>query len=135
MGKKIEDVRTELTFLDKNFPRPGIQDLTSKLKDLEYSYYDDWPKHWEKDGFLRKYAETHCVYFFFDEHKNLLYIGATKTLGHRFYKHFDSGNAKWRDLVYSLAILPIPEPNWFELHAIEAFLIYKLQPPKNIVGK
>jgi hypothetical protein len=48
---------------------------------------------------------------------------------------FGVKNTKFKNCTSSLAILALPEENWFETQAIEAYLIEKLKPPNSTVGK
>ena len=129
------DFQEALGRFQKLFPRPGVPDLLSRLKFVEFSYKQDWSRLWSDGGVLQTHADDPCVYFFFDSAKQLIYIGETRILGKRFYQHFDQKNAKWSDRTNNLAILPLPKENWFETAAIERYLIQQLQPQGNIVGK
>lgn len=89
-----------------------------------------WPSYWSDDGILRKYAEEPCVYTFFDHEGKILYIGQTQCLGKRFGWHF-SKNRIGKEQTGAIAFIPVPRNCWFEILAIEAYLIDKLQPPAN----
>ncbi len=131
----LSELKEALAHFHQSFPRPGVPDLLSRLTTISFDYEQDWSRLWLDDGVLRKHADDPCVYFFFNDTEGLMYIGSTWTLGKRFYQHFDVENAKYKNCTSSLAILALPEENWFETQAIEAYLIEKLKPPHNTVGK
>jgi len=131
----LSDLQDALAYFNQSFPRPRVSDLLSRLTPVKFTYEQDWPQLWSDGGVLRKYADDACVYFFFNDTEGLLYIGSTRILGNRFFQHFDVKDAKWKDRTSSLAILPLPKESWFEILAIEAYLIQQLKPPHNSVGK
>jgi hypothetical protein len=130
----IKELQETLENFDQSFPRPGVANLPSRLKQVKFTYEQGWPELWSDGGVLRAYAEDPCVYFFFNEEEELMYIGSTRNLGKRFKQHFDVKGAKWKDQTRNLAILPLKNDSWFEILAIEAYLIQELNPPQNKVG-
>jgi hypothetical protein len=129
-----DDLQAALATFHKHYPRPGVPDLLSRLKFVEFNYERDWSRLWSENGVLHLHANDPCVYFFFAGNGDLLYVGSTRALGNRFSQHFDVKDAKWKDRTKSLAILPIPKENWFEVRAIEGYLIQQLAPPENYIG-
>ncbi|MBV1776361.1 GIY-YIG nuclease family protein [Burkholderiaceae bacterium DAT-1] len=73
------------------------------------------------------------MYVFFDHKGQLLYIGQSKILGKRFGAHFSQGGLT-KINAGAVAFLPVPRECWFEILAIEAYLIERLQPPFNKAG-
>lgn len=130
-----ENVIKAVETFDRAYKRPAIDDLPSKLTYVIFENSAEWERLWSDGGALRMHAEDPCVYFFFDDNKELLYIGKADILGKRFYQHFSQTNAEWNGKVNNLAILPLPKESWFETFAIEAYLIRELKPPCNKVGK
>ncbi|HET8637795.1 MAG TPA: GIY-YIG nuclease family protein [Acidobacteriaceae bacterium] len=131
----LKDVSNSVVTFEQSFPRPGVPDLSARLTSFQFVYEQDWPRLWAEGGTLRKFAEDPCVYFFFDEEESLMYIGSARVLGNRFFQHFDAKHAVWKRRTRGLAILPLPKDSWFEIRAIEAYLIQKLDPSHNVVGR
>jgi excinuclease UvrABC nuclease subunit len=95
----------------------------------------NWATLWAEGGLLRAYANEPCVYFFFNQEGELLYIGKAEVLGFRMGSHFQGKNSKWREVAKTIGILPVPRDSWFEILAIEAYLIGLLKPSGNNLGK
>lgn len=129
MSTGIDSLLSALDEFDQNHKRPSMAELTSLLKTLTLED-GRWPSYWADGGLLRQYADEPCVYVFFGHGGEILYIGQTKVLGTRFGVHFSKGGlAKGR--AGSIAFVPVPRECWFEILAIEAYLIDKLRPPYN----
>ena len=129
----LENVKTTIAEFDSKFKRPGIDCLVSCFHSTPVNK-SNWSQLWATHGLLRTYTDEPCVYFFFDQEENLQYIGKAEILGYRFGSHFSSGS-KWREDVHTIGILVIPRKSWFEIVAIEAYLIDLLKPPYNSTGK
>ena len=127
MVMQLDDFRQVLAQFDTQHPRPhfSVAEFFLSLENVHH----DWPKLWQDEGLLRKHAEDACVYFMFDRDWTLQYIGQTTCLGRRFGKHF-AKDGHGQSCVH-LGLIPVPEDSWFEILAIEAFLIKELRPLKN----
>lgn len=130
-------VRDALRLFESKWPRPGLPDALEALYEVQdnVDIPSNWKLAWADGGILRKHAESPCVYFFFDSGGKLLYVGQTRILGKRMASHFDVKNSRWKGRVASIGLLPIPTECWFEILAIEAFMIQELSPPENNIGK
>ncbi|WP_404390381.1 GIY-YIG nuclease family protein [Pseudoalteromonas phenolica] len=118
---------------DLKFKRPRIDALEKCFSSVDVSE-ENWPRLWADGGFFWKRANEACVYFFFNEAGNLIYIGKAEVLGYRFSAHFSKGS-KWIRVVKTVGVLAVPRDSWFEILAIEAYLIEQLQPSENKLGK
>jgi hypothetical protein len=125
----LEDLRQALIEFDQNHPRPVIGHTVNLLQILVLEE-GKYGSYWDKGAFLNIYADEPCVYMFFDQIGQLIYIGQTKVLGNRFGKHF-SKEGLGMTHAKSLALLPLPRECWFEILAIEAYLIERLRPLHN----
>lgn len=129
MPTGIELLRSALTEFDFNHKRPSMEKLNLLLQTLTLEE-GLWPSYWADGGLLRKYASEPCVYAFFGHNGEILYIGQTKILGKRFGAHFSEGGLA-NGTTGSIAFIPVPKESWFEILAIEAYLIDSLRPPLN----
>ena len=129
----VVEVKEAIKEFDNKFKRPGIECLVSCFHSTPVSD-DNWASLWADRGLLRTYTDEPCVYFFFNENEELQYIGKAEVLGYRMGSHF-AKDSKWRDIVKKVGVLPVPRKSWFEILAIEAYLIDLLQPPENSLGK
>ena len=108
----------------------------SKYGEVESDDKHKWPKPWpfsDHEG---------CVYAIFGKER-LLYIGqSVNPIGYRLSQHFsekyhavysfpDSG---WTEKPFFIKVFAIEKP-WFEVLALEAFLIWELKPVDNGRGK
>jgi hypothetical protein len=120
--------------LNEHFPRPG---LTLEFS-TPYDLASDWPNTWPG-------AVSAGVYAFIGEQDDLLYVGKAScgaTIGSRLGAYFGYGPER-RAKVYNdfyagvrkVATLALPEGRQFEAPAIEEFLIARLGPPLNKVGR
>jgi len=125
----LEGLRLALTEFDAKHPRPLIGATSGLIQTLVLEE-GRWGSYWDKGAFLNLYADEPCVYCFFDQYGELIYIGRAKVLGHRFGAHF-SKNGLGVTHAKSLALIPVPPECWFEILAIEAYLIEKLRPLHN----
>jgi hypothetical protein len=96
-----------------------------------------WPEVWPNTA-------SPGVYLIFDGGLNLLYVGkAQNQLGYRLSAHFQGGKTapacriveQWSQRPAYVATVPFPESSWFEALALEGYLIEKLDPPDNKIGK
>ena len=133
---RINTVIEALIEFDRVFKRPQIDKLPERLTyfPIKSEPPNNWASHWAPGGVLRTHADAPCVYFFFDELEALQYIGKADVLGHGMCQHHEEKGGRWRHVAKWMAVLPIPQESWFEIAAIEAYLIKKLSPPRNIIG-
>jgi len=129
---KLTDVIEAISLLNNEYPRPGIPDP------LQLSQEFRIPEDYEKKSF--PFASYPGVYLFFDENETLLYIGkASSGLGQRIGNEYigRSGVLKTNKISGAkvLRTIKLPKEHHFEAPAIEEFLIYKLKPTRNSVGK
>jgi len=129
MNVGIDSLRKSLAEFDSKHKRPLMADLTSLLEVLTLEE-GMWPSYWTNGGLLRRYADEPCVYVFFDHSGEMLYIGQTKCLGNRFGAHLSKGGLG-KEKAGSIAFIPVPRECWFEILAIEGYLIDKLILHKN----
>ncbi|PHI37478.1 hypothetical protein CBQ28_08905 [Pseudoalteromonas sp. GCY] len=129
----VESVKEAIAEFDTKFKRPGIDSLVECFQSTTVTQ-SNWSSLWADKGLLRTYTDEPCVYFFFNNKEELQYIGKAEILGYRMSKHF-AKNSKWYDEVKTIGILPVPRDSWFEIVAIEAYLIDLLRPPANSIGK
>tara|TARA_R110000868_G_scaffold217433_3_gene467524 strand:- start:488 stop:889 length:402 start_codon:yes stop_codon:yes gene_type:complete len=129
----LDSVRNEITIFDTKFKRPGIDNLANLFEYIDLSK-KTWAEFWAINGELKKHAEFACVYLLFDESKSLQYIGKADAFGKRMFQHFDVTNAKWKKIATGIGVIPIPSEHWFEISAIEAYLIKTLKPAHNKIG-
>jgi hypothetical protein len=125
--KKLEE-------FDGNFRRPGFGDISDVFRSIDLKNAD-WADLWSANGELRVVADSACVYIFFDQNDELLYVGRADIFGNRIGGHFQRKNSRWRGEVARIGVIPVPPESWFEIYAIEAYLIRELQPKGNKVGK
>ncbi len=125
----LNDLHQALSEFDATHPRPIMGDTASRIQPL---ILEDgkWGSYWDHGALLKTYAEEACVYAFFDQADQLIYIGQTKVLGNRFGAHFSKDGIGITH-TKSLALIPVPRECWFEILAIEAYLIEKLRPVHN----
>ncbi|MCL1115574.1 GIY-YIG nuclease family protein [Shewanella basaltis] len=129
----IKCVIEAITVFDLNFKRPGIDCLKECFSSIDITE-QNWASLWAEGGYLRELTNEPCVYFFFDGVGELKYIGKAEVLGYRFGAHFSKGS-KWSGLIKTIGILAVPKESWFEIVAIEAYLIDFLKPSENKLGK
>ena len=129
LSPTLEHLREALAEFDLKHKRPVISDTSSLIQTLVLEE-GKWGSYWDKGALLNIYADEPCVYCFFDQSGLLIYIGQTKILGNRFGVHF-SKDGLGVTHTKSLALIPIPRECWFEILAIEAYLIEKLRPLHN----
>jgi hypothetical protein len=129
----IDYVIKAIKDFDNNFKRPSIDCLETCFSSTDVTE-QKWASLWAEDGFLRKLTDEPCVYFFFNGVGELIYIGKAEVLGYRFGSHFSKGS-KWSGVIKTIGILAVPRESWFEIVAIEAYLIELLKPSENKLGK
>jgi hypothetical protein len=130
----LTSVISALTDFNQDFPRPKVGAIT--LSD---------PFRIEEDFATSSFPNSSAggVYLIFDRHDYLLYIGKADGLGARLGAHFGwnadrtAGRAKNATLkdAYAVRTIGLPDESRFEAAAIEAFLIRKLDPGLNVVGR
>jgi hypothetical protein len=89
------------------------------------------------------FAEIAGVYLIYSESFDLLYVGKSsmsQCLRKRLYRHFGGGvtcvlNDPWPQAPRFIVNIAVPEEMPFEAPALEEYLIKKLQPLLNAVGK
>ncbi len=86
-------------------------------------------------------ADRAGLYFFFDEHEALQYIGKASfksNIGVRIGERFSSKDCRCLDPKFSsvtlLATIVLPDSRIFEASSIEEYLICELEPPLNVLG-
>lgn len=113
--------------LDLYPSRPSPTGFNAKL-----TWRDPWP-----------YAESPGVYIIYAENLELMYVGKTsmnRCLGRRLYEYFGGGaactpKAQWLTSARYVINIAVPQDHSFEAPALEEFLIKKLQPRCNVVGR
>ncbi len=115
------------------FKRPSIDSLEKYFSSTDISK-ENWASLWAEAGFFRELANEPCVYFFFNDMGEVIYIGKAEVLGYRLGAHFSKGS-KWTGVVKTIGVLAVPRESWFEILAIEAYLIELLKPVENKLGK
>jgi hypothetical protein len=135
-GKVVSrsSVATALSEFNRNFPRPKVGSVV--LSDA-FRIVEDYAGG--------SFPNSACggVYLIFDRYDNLLYVGKADGLGVRLGAHFGWNaertagrvkSAKLKD-AYAVRTIGLPDESRFESTAIEAFLIRKLDPSLNVVGR
>ena len=141
----LEDLRSKLAEFNQKYPRPSMD------KDPPHvSEAFRLPEDWEQD---RDYPEEAAgkpgIYLFFAENDRLEYIGkasARNNLGTRLGDYLSGKRVapKWRPGVLakgfgphitSIRFIVLEASRYFEVPAIEEYLIRELQPPLNRQGK
>lgn len=130
----VTTVKAAIKDFDEKFKRPKIESLIQCFHATEVTE-NNWADLWAEGGLFRVYADAPCVYFFFDKDEDLRYIGKAEIFGTRMGSHFHGEGSKWRGRAKTIGILPVPKESWFEILAVEAYLIRALQPPENSSGK
>jgi excinuclease UvrABC nuclease subunit len=123
--------------LNEKHPRPGIPPLTlSPIYDLKAHWPNQYPC-----------SDQAGVYIALDESKNVVYVGKAslsnvigKRIGTRIWRGMDPATyavvADWQDVsVRFIAAIGLDSEHAFEAAAIEEFLIGRLQPPLNALGR
>ena len=135
--KDRKRIALALDYFNDNYPRPGIGPISIEG---EYDLVTDWPKDYPN-------IRSAGVYIFLDKESNLLYIGKTScnnTFGYRLTAYFNYGprperKCKIKNDYYSdvrkILLIPLPKDHIFEAGAIEEYLIEKLNPKLNVIGK
>ncbi len=130
MSKKVEDVEIALAELSEKLPHECIQ----KLKISErFRIKEDY----EAQSFPN--AENAGVYFFTDADGHVLYVGKSSGLGRRIGTEYigKEGTLKGTKIAGAITLYTIPmEKDFgFMAPAIEEYLIEKIDPPNNKVGR
>ena len=132
----FEDVKKALEEFKVKFPKP---DLNLKISEV-YDIHEDFKNN-------KYYPNSHLpgVYLLADEKKKTQYIGMGRTkegVGKRLGDHWkkdDNGNAVAKsptsEGIRYLATITVPEDRAFEVPSIEAWLIRKVDPPRNTQGR
>ena len=112
------------------FPRHGFRVLISEKYDIGRDWKKTWPSN-EKPG----------VYVLIDESLYVQYIGkASNNIGARLNSHKTSGLLN-KDIdknplhIRYIWTIAVPDESFFEASAIEEYLIRRLNPPLNRIGK
>lgn len=124
-----------LNEFNATYPRPGIEPLVlSKPYDLQ----QDWPTNYP---FMRHKG----VYCFVDEAGTLTYVGKVSCrndFGYRLAGYFEYGPDRRARAKHShhaatryIYVISLPSGHEFEAPAIEEWLISRLNPPLNKVGR
>ncbi len=131
----FDDVKTALSQMNSQFPRPGIDPL-------EVSEAYDLTKHWPNEYWPN--SELPGVYLFADDKGKTLYIGKSScksNVGHRlgaYWKNSPDNKPIPKDPkaegVRYVATITVPESHAFEVPAIEEWLINHVATPRNKVG-
>lgn len=130
----LSDVESAISEFNREFPRPkmGAVALSSPFYVVDDFAIADFPN-----------AAAAGVYFVFDRDDNLLYIGKADGLGSRLGSHFGWSedkttgrvkNAKF-NAAHAVRTIGLPDESRFEAAAIEAFLIRRLDPSLNVIGR
>ena len=127
----FKDVLHWLDEFNRNYPRPRMEPISlSPLFDMKGEPSAVWPS-----------ADKPGVYCLFNESQELLKVGkasCNRQLGHRLRDYVDTrGNPKdeyFKDVRY-VATIGVPIERAFEAPAIEEFLIARLDPPLNSIGR
>ncbi|NUY04360.1 GIY-YIG nuclease family protein [Paraburkholderia youngii] len=125
----LGDVESAISEFNREFPRPKLGPPFSIVDDYVSSSFPN--------------AASAGVYFIFDRDDNLLYIGKADGLGARLGSHFGwntdrtAGRVKNQKLLAAHAVrtIGLPDESRFEAPAIEAFLIRRLDPTLNVIGR
>lgn len=130
----VSDVESALSEFNRVFPRPNVGDiaLSSPFRVIDDFAVSSFPN-----------AASAGVYLVFDRNDHLLYIGKADGLGARLGSHFGwnadrtAGHVKNAKLseAHAVRTIALPRESWFEAAAIEAFLIWRLDPSLNVVGR
>lgn len=100
--------------------------------DGEYEFKDrSWP--------LNHHAG---VYIILTEDDEVIYVGQSGSFGYRFYQYFKDNNgncvvrsANWSKQPFAIVAIGVPNDKKYERLSLEGYLIEKLQPIDNKVGK
>lgn len=130
----LGDVESAISEFNREFPRPKVGSvvLSSPFRIIDDYKFGSFPN-----------AASAGVYLVFDRDDNLLYIGKADGLGARLGSHFGwsadrtAGRVKNSRLVGAHAVrtIGLPDESRFEAPAIEAFLIRRLDPGLNVIGR
>lgn len=132
----------EIEHYASKFRREDFEKLkTSKIFDLFPEEQTDFPKaplDWNKDSWPN--GNKSGVYLVYNKEQKLIYIGTARHLGNRLGVYFGAQKKcqvkqVWGDRPRYLITVGVPDETWFEAHSLEAYLISKLNPPLNTVGK
>ncbi|WP_167760330.1 GIY-YIG nuclease family protein [Paraburkholderia pallida] len=130
----LNDVELAKLEFNREFPRPkvGVVTLSSPFFIVDDFAFASFPN-----------AAAAGVYFVFDRDDNLLYIGKADGLGARLGAHFGwnadrtAGRVKSANLdgAHAVRTIGLPGESSFEAAAIEAYLIRRLDPGLNVIGR
>ena len=134
----LAQLKTAIDELNARFPRPSLPPL--ELSDV-YDLREDWPR--------KKYpcSDSPGVYALIDETDEVAYVGKASfnhVIGNRLGARFCYGPDKavmltvpeWQsERIRYIAAIGLPAEHAFEAPAIEEFLIHRLQPRLNSVGR
>ncbi len=133
--KDIDKIQSAINDLNTNYPRPRIGLIAI---DGQYDLENDWPKAYPN-------VKSAGVYILLDSNNSLLYVGKTScdsSFGKRFNQYFMYGEDKKYKVknkyyaeVKKILTIPLPSGHEFEASAIEEFLIQKLNPRLNKIGR
>jgi hypothetical protein len=128
--KTLEELCAVLNQFNSDFPRPemGVLHLSNIAKVTEAR--GRYPNH-DKPG----------VYVFLNANRQLTYVGKAtydETIGTRLRKHYYADGRPMssyaQDAVF-VASIPFPKDRSFEGAALEEYLILRLSPPRNRLGR
>lgn len=122
-----------------------LNHLNLKETKFQPSPLFDLEKHWKDDLYFPN-ADKSGVYAIFDKNKDLLYLGKASnksSIGRRLYDHFkgykkpdwseEKFKKDWEGIPRYILTYSVEHP--FEAPSLEEFLISRLQPKSNSVGR
>ena len=87
-------------------------------------------------------CEKAGVYLILSEDNEVIYVGQSLCFGSRFYQYFQDDNGTcvvrspyWTKKPHALVALEAPKDRKYERLSLEEFLIQRLQPVDNTIGK
>lgn len=131
--KKANDLIQQIEIFNKEYPRPRMNLLKITGR---YDIKNDWPNIWPDN-------ESPGIYILLDEESNIHYIGKSSvSIGSRLSSYFFYGTEKEAKAYYEelniiryIWTISVPFERAFEVSSIEEYLIQKLNPPINRIGK
>jgi len=129
----MEKLIVAIEEMNRLHPRPNFEIKLTEPFDTNNPWdHSSWPNN-----------ALPGVYIFTSSDREVQYIGkASRGIGSRLNAYWRKGklgeteSKSWKSescrFIYTIGI---PKECWFEASAIEAFLISKVQPPRNTVGK
>ncbi len=132
---KLEKINEIIESYSKEYRSQKLEPFKISLKYHLFPQKDEygWPETWPHTG--------SGVYIICDDTDEIIYVGQSKELGLRLSSYFSFGENKsvrikhngWHPT--SLVTISVPKSSPFERLSLEEFLINKLNPLYNIIGK